>query len=51
MLGKKPYPLSIENLALIIDCVSGRGKKTEDRKSTGSVWCDYCNKARHTRET
>ena len=51
MLGKKPQPPSIENSALIVGSVGGRGKKTEDKKSTGSVWCDYCNKARHTRET
>ena len=50
MLGKKTQNPAVESSALAANNVGGRGKK-EDRKNVGSVWCDYCNKARHTRET
>ncbi|XP_024026662.1 uncharacterized protein LOC112093095 [Morus notabilis] len=49
MLGKKNFGSNVENSALAAGMNSGRNttKKTDERR----IWCDHCNKPRHTRET
>lgn len=48
MLVKKPMIPTIENSALAAGNVGGRNRRSEDKPK---VWCDHCNKSRHTRET
>ncbi|XP_044478606.1 uncharacterized protein LOC123205654 isoform X2 [Mangifera indica] len=50
MLGKKNPGSPIENFALAVGVNASRNtnKKSNDKPR---VWCDYCNKPRHTRET
>ena len=48
MLGKKILTPEVENSALAIGNVASHDKKFEERRR---IWCDYCNKPRHTRET
>lgn len=52
MLGKKePVPASIETSALVSQentALKAAARKPEDKKK---VWCDYCHRPRHTRET
>ena len=50
MLGKRNLGNTIENSALAASINAGRtATKKPDEKSR--VWCDHCNKQRHTRET
>ena len=50
MLGKRNLVNTIENSALAASINAGRtATKKPDEKSR--VWCDHCNKPRHTRET
>ena len=48
MLVKQPTLPIVENSALAAGSVGGRNKNFEDKPK---VWCDYCKKSRHTRET
>ena len=53
MLGKKGPGVAVESSALVAaDANSSKAityqRRTDDKPQ---VWCDYCNKPRHTRET
>ena len=52
MLKKKDISESIEISALISDAVAYRAANCQCRSDDKPrVWCDFCNKPRHTRET
>lgn len=48
MLGKKDMSSTVENSALVAGEAYAGQKRSEEKPH---VWCDYCNKPRHTRET
>ena len=52
MLGKKGPGVAIEGAALVTTSVGYNKAAAFQRKSDErpQVWCDFCNKPRHTRE-
>ncbi|KAA8528191.1 hypothetical protein F0562_035558 [Nyssa sinensis] len=53
MLGKKGPGVAVESSALVAANANSSKVITHQRRNDGQlrVWCDYCNKPRHTRET
>ena len=54
MLSRKPTAGSLEGTALaVIGASKGTNRKPGSKEpgEKSKVWCDYCNKPRHTRET
>ncbi|XP_074556441.1 uncharacterized protein LOC141812295 [Curcuma longa] len=51
MLGKKSIGESIETSALFTDATSKAANYQRRSDDKPRVWCDFCNKPRHTRET
>ena len=55
MLGKKTVTASIENSALAMPiavvAISRNPNTQRQTEEKTRVWCDFCNKPRHTRET
>jgi len=47
MMGKKPVDTE-ESSALVVEATAN---KASDQTNKPRVWCDHCNKPRHTRET
>ena len=50
MNGKKEATTPVENLAMITSDASANKVFKPWRNEKSGVWCDYCNKPRHTRE-
>lgn len=53
MLGKYSSGGTIENAAMILSNANASRAITNQRKTDERphVWCDYCNKPRHTQDT
>ena len=53
MLGKKPSTGLVEKSALLGTAAAASRSPNNQRRSDDKprVWCDHCNKPRHTRET
>ena len=52
MLGKKNTEEPLENYALAVtDATANKVNYQRRADEKPHVWCDYCNKPRHTRET